>query len=332
MSVEPTNNTAENSDAQTVRRRPRWLVLSAVSALVLIALVLGFYAVGTTPSCSLCHQSQATAMAKSPHSAVACDACHFASSGSFVGRIAVATRMLPLSLGGVRLTHAGRSVPNGACLSCHSRLASTGVVKKAGLTIDHTRCVTSAPCEDCHTVSIHGTATRLVRASVMTQCMACHAAKHVSTTCVSCHASRDVLKASGTEWKLTHGPDWKKLHGTGDPRTCVECHPAEYCKRCHRVGFPHPAEYGATHGTEAQTVGASACLTCHDQQRFCDGCHGMPMPHPANFLQNHSSISHGVDDARCKTCHSLDDCVECHVNHIHPGGPKAASNKGGGAQ
>jgi hypothetical protein len=240
--------------------------------------------------------------------------------------------MVPASLGGLNPRDAGRVVPDGACLTCHSKSPSAGVIRAGSLTINHTACITSAHCEDCHTTSIHGTATRVVRQPQMASCVTCHSAKRVATKCDSCHPERVVANATDSDWRLIHGRDWKKLHGTGDLRTCSACHVEGYCKRCHKASFPHPSDFGTTHGVSVQTVGTPACLTCHQKQSFCDGCHGMQMPHPADFLQRHSSIARSADDPRCQTCHPVEDCLQCHLYHIHPGGPKETAQGGGGGQ
>jgi hypothetical protein len=43
------------------------------------------------------------------------------------------------------------------------------------------------------------------------------------------------------------------------------------------------------------------------------------MPHPDGFLPDHSSVAAGYFDEACLSCHDINDCMDCHVRHTHPG-------------
>lgn len=331
MSVDSTDTEQKQTDARggTLLRRVLAVAIPVAVLLVLFAVVLAV-GVGPTPACSACHASQAHALAKTPHSGISCGSCHVPAGGMLSSGLDVAFRMVPASLGGVRLVEAGRPVGNSACVTCHSALVSGGVVKKNGLTINHTQCIASSPCENCHGSVMHGSAVRFVRSPTMSACIGCHAAQHATEACTACHAEQTAAAAAANpEWARTHGRNWKQTHGTGDLQSCGACHAADYCKTCHHLGYPHPADFGTTHGAVSQAVGVDACYTCHKQEEYCTGCHGMPMPHPVGFLQTHASAAVYVNNPRCAVCHPVDDCVECHLYHVHPGGVPSQSLPGG---
>jgi hypothetical protein len=295
---------------------------------------LGGFAAGTSATCSQCHARQAVALANSPHRNTACSACHFGARGPVFSRLDVVARMLPATLWGVRLEGPGHQIGSPTCASCHADMVQGTSLKKNGIAINHTQCIVGAACEDCHGASAHGTAVRYVRAQSMEACVACHRTKNAPLGCTTCHAEKTAATlqaSSGTEWARIHGPDWKAKHGAGDTSTCASCHPAGFCKKCHQVDFPHDQKFGATHGGLSRTIGADACYSCHKGPEYCDGCHGFPIPHPAGFLQEHATIAQTVGDPRCRTCHVVDDCVECHVYHVHPGGSVSSVTKYGGS-
>lgn len=316
-----------------VPSKPVWqrAIAVAVAALAVVGLVaiLGF-GPGSTTACSSCHVPQAAALVRSPHAGIACRACHFSARGSVSSRIDVLARMLPATIGGTRLRGPGRPVGNAPCIACHPKMVAGGVVDKNGLRINHTKCIVASPCEDCHSQSIHGTSTRLVRGPKMAECVACHVKQKAPLGCAACHAAKlPASLARDPEWARTHGPDWKTLHGTGDLTSCTACHDSAFCRPCHHIDFPHPVTFGTKHGTLALTAGTDACFTCHKGPAYCDGCHGIEMPHPTGFLQRHSSVATSDRDPKCATCHVLDDCDQCHTYHVHPGGTGPAVGRNG---
>jgi hypothetical protein len=323
MSVARTDTDTEQTDAPSAHSWRKWLVPAVSVAVVLVLLaVVAVLGVGTTPVCSACHAPQATALAKTAHTRIACASCHFAASGPVSSRLDVIFRMAPASLGGVRLTSPGKLVGNAPCLACHPKLLDAGMVKRNGLTINHTTCVTSTGCENCHGQAMHGSAARYVRTPSMAACIACHTARKATLSCSACHAEPTAsTKGADPEWTRTHGADWKAMHGTGDLRSCAACHPSGYCKKCHHVDYPHPANIGTLHGALSRKAGVDACLTCHKQRAYCSACHGIEMPHPSGFLQKHPHIATSTKDPHCVRCHVSSDCVQCHIYHTHPGGP-----------
>ena len=314
--------------------RPAWrktlMVAVPVVVLIVFIVLLGIGA-GSSAVCSGCHSPQANALAASPHAGIDCESCHAAASGTVSSRADVLARMVPAELRGGGLHGPGRPVGNAACLRCHAKMVSAGLVSKNGISIDHTRCIVASTCEDCHDTAIHGTASRYVRTVNMNSCVACHIAKQASLECTVCHAgSTPTLKKDGPAWVRFHGAAVATTHGAQDLRSCAPCHTSTWCSRCHHVEVPHPQSFGQTHGKLVAKAGTAACFTCHKGQAYCDGCHGIEMPHPAGFLQDHSSIARGVYDPKCATCHVIDDCIQCHAYHVHPGGSGAPITESGG--
>ena len=188
-----------------------------------------------------------------------------------------------------------------------------------GVSIVHAQCSKGRMCTDCHSDTAHGTAATWAKTATMEQCLDCHNADRVRSDCTSCHGARSQssLMRSG-QWVVTHGPNWKQTHGMGDLNTCAACHPANYCVRCHGISLPHGPDYIRIHPTAALTNRAD-CAVCH-RRVFCDSCHGLPMPHPADFTPQHSTIVKQQGTSKCMRCHVQDDCTNCHVKHVHPGG------------
>jgi hypothetical protein len=165
----------------------------------------------------------------------------------------------------------------------------------------------------------------------MAACVACHTKERAPLKCTTCHEGKlTSARSRDPEWVREHGPNWKTMHGTGNLASCGSCHAPSMCRTCHKIDLPHPANFGAKHGAIAESVGTEVCLTCHKTEAYCDGCHGTPMPHPAGFLQKHSKVATSETDPKCVTCHVADDCKQCHVYHVHPGGTQPPVGRTGG--
>lgn len=316
---------------RTRRKHTRVIsVAVGVGALAIVALAFVGVAANSTSGCSSCHRAQSKALAATNHENVACEACHAAPPERFSAAIGVVFRMVPASIGGVRLNGPSRPMGDGACTGCHDATMSSGVVSAKGLRIKHSTCAIDSHCFSCHSSSAHGRATRVARTPTMTQCTTCHVKQRVSTQCVTCHTdevSADRIK--DPVWTQVHGRQWRTMHGLGDQATCLACHSQDDCGECHGPGVPHPVDFGSTHGKYAQEAGRDTCLSCHESESFCNGCHTIEMPHPEGFLQRHSSIAKFNEDPACTVCHPLEDCRSCHTYHIHPGGSKPPVGRNG---
>jgi hypothetical protein len=291
-------------------------MLLAVLAVALVGLV-GF---GSSPSaCSSCHAMKpyAQSLSQGSHREIACYSCHLSSSpwdwarfkGTELGS------MYPLALIGRGVSGPGGRVARDACLRCHAEMDR--VVSGKGFRIQHSACVSkSTGCDSCH--STHGSATRWRRQVVMEDCILCHLDKRAPTKCDTCHPEKvQRQRLAAGPWQLTHGPNWRELHGAGSIETCVVCHAADYCTKCHRTPLPHAPDFASTHGKESLKPG-QRCDSCHDRKRFCDTCHKIAMPHPETFLPQHPQEAKKAASV-CFDCHKQKDCDACHVKHTHPG-------------
>jgi len=303
-----------------------------VTAVVMIIFALVVVVGSSNRACSACHTELAHALDKDAHASSSCYSCHldrgawsypaFKAQELFV--------MYPTALlKGNELTSPPQETSSEACLRCHADVTQD-VMEVDGLRIAHEYCSPSASCDGCHSAEGHGTAIRYVREATMDECIACHKVERAPQECDSCHQEkRAEERLTEGAWNITHGSDWKTMHGMGDLETCSTCHPSGYCERCHAVDLPHPLDFGSTHGQYA-IADRDSCLTCHKSERFCDSCHGVPMPHPKKYLQTHSKTTPSHNEERCFRCHAADDCENCHSYHVHPGGAGLAG--GAGAQ
>ena len=294
----------------------------------MIGLLVGLFAVvavagSFTPACSLCHGTQSRAQATTAHTGVTCYQCHLSDGAwslpSHKGQELLG--MYPKALVGLGYRSPAGQTARNACLRCHASVLE-GISTGDGLRVKHSSCATGSSCDSCHAATAHPKATRWAAAPVMEDCVACHKENDAPTECTVCHTQEKErsTRARGP-WQVTHGKDWRKMHGMGQTDSCSTCHPVGFCAKCHNVAVPHPADFGATHGDMA-IQDLESCQTCHTSRAFCDACHGMPMPHPSGFLKRHSTLTRGDQDPACLRCHEANDCDNCHSSHVHPGGSK----------
>ncbi|MDR3686228.1 MAG: cytochrome c3 family protein [Coriobacteriia bacterium] len=314
----------ESNSASKVIRIAVW---SFAGLVVLLALVLTVTTV-TLPGCTFCHSS-ATFVAQSqsnPHAKLSCTQCH-AQPGP-VARLPFAYHLIFGMVLHVAPTGGPVSgIPDATCLSCHQNVLKA-VVRLNGISIKHEVCAKGRLCVDCHSDAAHGSAVQWQTTATMNTCLDCHDTARVRSDCTMCHAARSMVQRLSTgEWQITHGPNWKQTHGMGDLKTCASCHPDNFCVRCHGIPLPHGQDFLKLHPAYALTNRAD-CAVCH-QQTFCDNCHGLPMPHPDDFTPAHPSIVQKQGQALCLRCHVIDDCTNCHVKHVHPGGATLPPSTGG---
>lgn len=254
------------------------------------------------------------------HKDVQCIDCHV--DRGLTNRIAYGSRMtIEMMLPLVDSSNFdGKSQFNKRCMSCHQDILDT-IVEARGIRMSHSDCAVDSACASCHATVGHRAATEPEVTFSMDGCMSCHnSLAGEFRSCDTCHVQRQSSerRLTSTNWAITHGPDWEKMHGMGDLNTCQTCHSTEMCGRCHGAGVPHPEKFFGSHGDSAMSTEQN-CASCH-QENFCSDCHGIEMPHPSNFITRHSSVASGVADASCLRCHSVKDCETCHAAHIHPGG------------
>lgn len=310
----------------------RIVVWSLAGLVVLAALILGVTAI-TLPGCSLCHNSATFVdqTNKNPHRKIACVQCHVQPGAA--SRVAYAYHMI---FGmGLRVAPTGSGpisgVADGTCLSCHADVM-TKIVQFNGISIKHSDCSKGRICTDCHSDSAHGDAIKWPTVAQMNMCLDCHDTSRVRSDCTTCHAARSMQARLTTgEWTVTHGTNWRRTHGMGNLKTCASCHPSNFCVRCHGIPLPHNADFIRTHPVDAATH-LNDCRVCHTvdgPKSFCVSCHQLPMPHPVSFAPTHPTIVRRVGQQVCLRCHVIDDCNNCHIKHIHPGGATLPPGNGG---
>lgn len=315
-------NWASAETPTPLRRVAPWLVVAGFALFV-----LGLATAPVVPGwCSSCHAMRpfAEAQARTVHADLACVRCHGASPGAYASITArQVTTMLPrfvwtLGRGGVDGPSNGMA--DVGCRSCHGERIDAGAVGRRGLRMRHSSCVgRRASCIECHSTSAHGGVTRVARGFTMDRCLSCHDGEKTSSDCDLCHVAKlPSDRVARGPWAVTHGPNWEQAHGLGDQRTCRACHPADYCRRCHKIDLPHPESFPRTHGASALQA-RRECLRCHEEDGFCTPCHGMQMPHPAKFLPEHPKSAKSYEDPKCLRCHPGETCEACHTAHTHPG-------------
>ncbi len=308
-----------------VRRTLRavwFVVLVSVTALTVLAFVLGAFATGERACARACHAMApyADAAADSPHASTPCVRCH-GTSGSF-GMLAdgwaLQRRALSVALGREPVA---QQVSDTACRECHAAVLADVVVSR-GIAVRHSD-FSQERCALCHAGTGHALPGRTYDVAQMDDCMSCHSSSGEELSgCAMCHmpdADRERLKGTST-WRITHGPRWRTTHGMGDLKTCVSCHAPAYCARCHRLALPHPPSWPKQHGKAARAVETKTCVACHEST-WCADCHGVEMPHRDGFLPAHGEDAHRLGETTCYRCHPEAGCVDCHLRSAHPDVP-----------
>ncbi len=296
------------------------LIILIVSLLVTATSLL--VGLSTQPSfCQLCHQKKFKTWQQSSHQESVCNSCHQRSGilGMAVQRLEVvrmAVRYPSRLLFPKTITAA---VTNDSCLRCHTDVRQNNV-ERNGIRMSHIEPDKAGyRCMDCHSGIVHNKKLAGLGEPSLGICINCHTGDQTAK-CDTCHVENVVLEPRSrvTSWRLTHGKNWRKLHGMGNLTTCETCHRSSaYCKRCHGTKIPHSSGWLNVHGKEAKNLSKS-CTGCH-KQSLCNNCHGLKMPHPDSFLPKHASQVKKLGQKICDRCHHPDGCDGCHTRHIHPG-------------
>ena len=282
--------------------------------------------VSLTPSssfCSLCHGGEHQTWKSSSHQKIPCNDCHrrpdffaFASH-----------RIEVLRMTGNYLTHffyerpVKADVPSEACQQCHSYEETKTLVVRS-LRISHKEPVKAGyECTLCHSKVVHNNLVPSPDEVNMNKCLSCHNGQEAAAECDVCHlpTGRWVRRTTQGPWQLTHGEQWRRLHGMGNLNLCSVCHRRNFCARCHGIDLPHPDSWLNLHGPIAKQ-NRQSCLSCHREQ-LCTNCHKVKMPHPASFLPKHAEEMRKLGKQKCLECHVEQGCNRCHTTHIHPGLP-----------
>jgi hypothetical protein len=296
------------------------IILVIVLCLSAILLNSSIYLTTKPAFCALCHRAEPKALEKTAHAGLNCSDCHQKKGLLAFGiQRTELLRMAVSQLTGSYRKPISAEVSNENCYYCHdnvnSRLQEVNAVRVSHKEI----MLDGAKCTDCHNTIAHKKAVANAKFGRMEDCLQCHNSEGASPDCETCHVSgadrkRRIVKGP---WQLTHGPNWRNLHGMGNIKTCSACHEKNTCARCHQIDLPHPLGFMGIHGNESKKFPES-CLVCH-KQSFCSDCHKIRMPHPADFLPKHKKEYKSQGKKICLSCHTVQSCDLCHEMHAHPG-------------
>jgi nitrate/TMAO reductase-like tetraheme cytochrome c subunit len=324
---------SEPGTDRTPRTARRWLIVAAVTFVILLALAVALdFATASPRLCASCHEMtpRYTTWTQSPHAEVACVKCHQAPTPwhalpqRLVGRAQLLTRDVTAHVKGqykdpVDSKVPGTNpVPDAVCLQCHdvNRKATSGF----RIIIDHPKhAKRNGSCVSCHVRTAHPVETRGKAISLMAQCYTCHgnpATPKASADCRLCHPADYQLLPKSHEaktWKKAdHGKLWR-----ADKQQCGLCHKKEFCSDCHGVEMPHPKGWaqGATGHAATAQLNRAVCTRCHDTKPdMCAMCHHKEWdPSKGTWLTQHFITARDTGAGKCLECHSPLFCSGCHV-------------------
>lgn len=237
---------------------------------------------------------------------------------------------------GIIIDHAVHAEAKVTCATCHNRVAHRE--EKIELTIagnkKHENWMTMDACYRCHGLS--------AKAEAPGKCSACHPkdfkllpVSHEATGWYATYGeSGGHAKAGVAEHKSVQAAEKaaasavafevsKGSHAdpglSAEVNSCYTCHLEKFCKDCHGVPMPHPADIQKNHG-EMGTKSPSVCARCHARSGaeakgtgFCTACH-----HPASRPGKAWRYGHPAEVRRagakpCYDCHEETECTRCHV-------------------
>ena len=281
--------------------------------------------------CTSCHAMRpyAQEQAHGQHRTLSCATCHRTE-----GRLSWLQDGLGIQRMGISQLvgrePVGSSVPDTNCRSCHRVILDATVVSD-GLRVSHKELL-DQPCAQCHGGTAHQLEERVYGVPEMEACTVCHAASTRDlTTCEFCHVSdsRRASNSDKTQWRASHGPNWKTTHGMGNLSTCIHCHEQTKCVSCHGVPVPHVPTWPKEHGAGLTARVREQCVQCHDKD-WCSTCHGgVEMPHAPQFIKTHGPQAQDVGETSCFKCHTESGCEECHYRSAHPQLPGLTQQHGG---
>lgn len=159
----------------------------------------------------------------------------------------------------------------------------------------------------------------------------CTESCHVVKFCVDCHTGRKVVPTShrAGAW-MTPKAKTMTVYGTAAAKptaqhavdaqksieSCGVCHGAGganavFCKGCHKLEMPHPAQFKEFHAKSKSTPGT--CTTCHSWKELCSNCHHVGSSLTVPWASVHGGSVNKSGAAGClEKCHKKPDCVKCH--------------------
>lgn len=333
-------------------RRPRLFFGLVVFAVLSMVGGTGGLVVSAQPGfCAICHEMKPefNTWQSSSHAKVGCSDCHTGAKPWNIPHKASAMLQAYLHLTGqvpdeIELKE---KVPNGVCLSCHTKQRT--VTASGDLRIPHAKHidVEGMSCVDCHAGVAHagigGKGKNIPHNSPemlalsskmeakefrpsMASCIACHNQKKVTISCESCHRQiKTPPSHKMAEWKVKHGTE-----AMGSYSECLYCHDIakgkppvkderplsairenDLCLNCHVTRPPeHDSSWALGHRKVAQSD-KTPCLVCHDQIRTA----GSPVEKVVACYQCHNSTHSSTwikEHPRVVKQEGLSSCFRCH--------------------
>jgi hypothetical protein len=331
-------------------RRPRYIIWSGVSVLVLAAVLIVTLGVTSTRwfCAEGCHKVQddtIVAYQHSSHKEISCMACHMPVSANPV------TFMLHKAeaLGELYLTvtdnfelplnaesEVSLTMTSKQCTQCHA-LDTREITPSKGMIMDHApHKEINAACAVCHNRTAHredfeltgkdpetGTTSKHADFMTMTACFRCHGLEKEAAApgaCSSCHAPEFDLKPPSHDeagfYPGGHAEMAKEMKAESDKASAsgASSESAPATKADVPEAIAAQRESGASDdesiGEELPSVESIFYCSTCHTEQFCTNCHGMEMPHPAEFIE--------PKDAKDPQGHPVvskvkaDKCVMCH--------------------
>ncbi|MFA5891217.1 MAG: cytochrome c3 family protein [Actinomycetota bacterium] len=206
------------------------------------------------------------------------------------------------------------------CPECHSDLDRVFDQNRAdGLRFRHEVHFSKgeADCGMCHPAQTH--APEAIRKPTMVRCFMCHGSSKRAKapgSCGTCHPTGFNLSPDSHLASRWAG----RGHGRAgvERTTCLVCHEARSCDRCHGVSMPHPAGWAKfPHVDSFFDRGAELCARCHPRRAaspdFCDRCHHPAASPKAAWIASHPVVVRSKGAADCFGCHDPETCAGCHA-------------------
>lgn len=317
--------------------------MTAALAVAVVWLGAGFfYLSGSSIVCSGCHEMrpQVDTWKTSAHADIQCPSCHQAPQPTYrlpdmLGfRAAMMQRDLRAHFAGgstavampVASSTAPTTIPDSTCLRCHDM--SRQITVHSDLLINHAEhAARNKSCVSCHLWTAHPVPDAERPMLLMERCFTCHGSSSTAKapgTCNTCH-SKDF---NGRPQSHTAG-NWQAVHGKAalsNLQPCSMCHEPAFCRDCHGLEMPHPADWVKGNPGHS-TVGKASpqiCAKCHTQKPdLCSMCHHRDYdPDGRPWVSQHPTMVANRGAAFCMTCHTPVFCYDCHTAR-HIVGPAA---------
>ncbi len=292
-------------------------------------IVVAFHETSTPRFCGSCHEMgyEFRTWRASSHGRVSCGHCHY--HPGVIG-------MVRTKLGAVReaAVHVRdrpdeseigpgiAEVPSERCLECHKREKLPGKFTYHLLIITHRKHLErGAQCTDCHANLVHGGKAPFKNTPTMAACLVCHDGEEAPNRCGLCHQKLGEVRPP------LYNPTWVNQHkenlATSGADVCQRCHGQDFCKTCHAITRPHPADWVRQH-EKIDEDERKRCTTCHEtrgrrpEADFCTECHEARRAHGSGFLARHPAEFQKEPDA-CGQCHKETFCADCHAIYMPHG-------------